>query len=52
MTAWQKHLPTLEWCRANGVTAKGHPLVWPYDAGVPEWLYDMPAGSAETLTQA
>ncbi len=51
-TEWQRALPALEWCRANGITPKGHPLVWPYNAGVPEWLYDMPAGSVETLIQA
>ncbi len=51
-TEWQKLLPVLEWCHANGVTPKGHPLVWPYSAGVPEWLYDMPEGSVETLIKA
>jgi endo-1,4-beta-xylanase len=51
-TEWQAMLPVLEWCRAHGVTAKGHPLVWPYSAGVPEWLYDMPEGSVETLIKA
>jgi endo-1,4-beta-xylanase len=51
-TEWQKMLPVLEWCHANGVTPKGHPLVWPYSAGVPEWLYDMPEGSVEALIQA
>jgi endo-1,4-beta-xylanase len=51
-TEWQKLMPVLEWCRANYVTPKGHPLVWPYSAGVPEWLYDMPEGSVETLIKA
>ncbi|HLO18055.1 MAG TPA: endo-1,4-beta-xylanase, partial [Anaerolineales bacterium] len=51
-TEWEKLMPVLEWCRANGVTPKGHPLVWPYSAGVPEWLYDMPDGSVETLIKA
>ena len=36
-TEWRKMIPVLEWCQANNVTAKGHPLVWPYSAGVPEW---------------
>ncbi|HAA04985.1 MAG TPA: hypothetical protein DCE18_16685 [Syntrophobacteraceae bacterium] len=45
-------LPVLEWCRANGVTPKGHPLVWPYTAGIPEWLYDMPKGTVEPLIKA
>ena len=50
--AWERMLPVLDWCRANGVTAKGHPLVWPYSAGVPEWLYDVPAGEVEPLLKA
>jgi GH35 family endo-1,4-beta-xylanase len=49
---WEQLLPALAWCQANGVTPKGHPLVWPYDAGVPEWLYDMPEGAVEPLIRA
>ncbi len=49
---WQRALPALAWCRANGITPKGHPLVWPYNAGVPEWLYDMPEGSVDALLEA
>jgi GH35 family endo-1,4-beta-xylanase len=51
-TQWQRMIPVLEWCRANGVTPKGHPLVWPYTAGIPEWLYDMPEGTIEPLIRA
>ena len=51
-TQWQRMLPVLEWCRANGVTPKGHPLVWPYTAGIPEWLYDMPEETVEPLIRA
>jgi GH35 family endo-1,4-beta-xylanase len=51
-TEWQRMVPVLEWCRANGVTPKGHPLVWPYSAGVPEWLYDMPADMVEPLIRS
>lgn len=51
-TLWQRLMPVLEWCQANHVTPKGHPLVWPYSAGVPEWLYDMPEEAVETLTKA
>jgi GH35 family endo-1,4-beta-xylanase len=49
---WQPMLPVLEWCRANGVTPKGHPLVWPYSAGIPKWLYEMPAETVESLIRA
>ena len=52
MTEWRRALPALEWCQAHGVTPKGHPLVWPYDAGIPEWLYDMPDGTVEALIKA
>jgi endo-1,4-beta-xylanase len=52
MTEWRRALPALEWCLANGITPKGHPLVWPYDAGVPEWLYDLPDGSTEALIKS
>lgn len=51
-TEWQSLLPVLDWCRANGVTPKGHPLVWPYTGGIPEWLYDMPPESVESLIRA
>jgi endo-1,4-beta-xylanase len=49
---WQRALPTLAWCLSNGITPKGHPLVWPYNAGVPEWLYAMPEGSVDALLEA
>lgn len=52
VTEGHRFLPVLDWCRANDVTPKGHPLVWPYPAGIPEWLYEMPSGSAEVLLQA
>ncbi len=32
----------LSWCRANGITTKGHPLVWAHQAGVPAWLSAYP----------
>jgi len=31
-----------EWCVRNGITCKGHPLVWNHPAGVPAWLPDDP----------
>lgn len=52
ITEGYRFLPVLEWCRANGITPKGHPLVWPYTSGVPEWLYEMPAGAVESLIKA
>ena len=28
----------LEWCRAQGITCKGHPLAWDHPASSPKWL--------------
>jgi GH35 family endo-1,4-beta-xylanase len=49
---WKRLVPALEWCLLNGITPKGHPLVWPYTAGVPLWLYDMPEDAVEPLIKA
>jgi hypothetical protein len=35
---WQKNQAALEWCLANGITVKGHPLGWTGPAGTPKWL--------------
>jgi endo-1,4-beta-xylanase len=52
MPEWHKLAPVLEWCRLNGVTPKGHPLVWPYVGGIPLWLYDVPESAVEPLIEA
>lgn len=31
------------WCRDNGITPKGHPVVWNHHAGAPRWLPAEPA---------
>jgi len=35
---------TVDWGNANGLTVKGHPLFWPVDKAIPDWLkqYDYP----------
>ena len=33
----------LEWTAKQGITCKGHPLVWDHPAGSPRWLPDDPA---------
>ncbi|MBC8035092.1 MAG: endo-1,4-beta-xylanase [Chitinophagaceae bacterium] len=35
---------TVDWGNANGLTVKGHPLFWPVEKAIPEWLkrYDYP----------
>lgn len=33
----------LDWCRAQGITPKGHPLAWDHVASSPRWLPEDPA---------
>ena len=49
---WQKLDAFLDWCRANRLTVKGHPLAWTHPAGTPDWIYNQPPGVADTLLQA
>ena len=51
-TRWADMLPTLEWCRANGITTKGHPLVWATQSGAPPWLAGYSVEEAEELLKA
>lgn len=48
-TGWESLLPTLEWCKANGITAKGHPLVWATSSGAPPWLAGYTVEETEEL---
>lgn len=32
----------VEWCARQGITCKGHPLVWDHPAGSPRWLPEDP----------
>ncbi|OGO04803.1 MAG: hypothetical protein A2Y73_02080 [Chloroflexi bacterium RBG_13_56_8] len=34
---WQTKDALVAWLQENGITAKGHPLLWLYPMGVPEW---------------
>ena len=38
MSEWQRLIPVIEWCKANDITTKGHPLVWTAPSGKPGWL--------------
>ncbi len=49
---WRKLIPVLQWCKENGITAKGHPLAWVEKGGTPTWLYDLPTKLAEELLKA
>lgn len=52
MPGWESMLPTLEWCQANGITTKGHPLVWACSSGTPEWLRQYTVDETEELLKA
>ncbi|MCE5272677.1 endo-1,4-beta-xylanase [bacterium] len=52
MPRWERMQETLEWCRTNGITAKGHPLVWSCDYGRPDWLAQYPPQMIEQFLQA
>jgi GH35 family endo-1,4-beta-xylanase len=51
-TGWERAAAVAQWCRENGITAKGHPLAWTHVAGTPAWLHDLPAEYSRTLLQA
>jgi len=52
MPAWEGALPVIDWCRANGITTKGHPLVWACESGVPQWLRGFTVTETEELLKA
>ncbi len=48
-TQWGRMLPILDWCRANGIKTKGHPLVWATQPGTPSWLREYTENETEEL---
>ena len=52
MPQWPRQAGVIEWALANGITLKGHPLVWTNPAGMPPWLYPLPVETTETLLYA
>jgi len=48
-TMRDKTLDVVQWCLANGITTKGHPLVWTNRSGVPDWLKSNPPDKTEEL---
>jgi endo-1,4-beta-xylanase len=48
-TQWESMLPTINWCKANGITTKGHPLVWATQSGSPQWLTSYTVKETEEL---
>ncbi|MCU0916051.1 MAG: endo-1,4-beta-xylanase [Planctomycetes bacterium] len=48
----EETLAAVKWCTENGITTKGHPLVWTNDSGTPKWLAGLsPEESEERLLQ-
>ena len=44
---WKDMEPVIAWCRANGVTIKGHPLSW--GDTLPPWLSKFPENTLDSL---
>ena len=42
-------LEAVAWCKANGITTKGHPLVWTNPYGVPKWIQQASPEESEKL---
>jgi GH35 family endo-1,4-beta-xylanase len=40
-------LAAVKWCTENGITTKGHPLVWTDQAGTPKWLKELSPDESE-----
>jgi len=40
------------WCRENGITTKGHPLMWTHEVGVPTWLPEDEPDEVKRLMEA
>jgi GH35 family endo-1,4-beta-xylanase len=48
-TGWEDMLEVIDWCKVNGITTKGHPLVWATKSGTPEWLTGYNVSETEEL---
>ena len=48
-TSWEDMLKVIDWCKANGITTKGHPLVWATKSGTPDWLSEYTERESEEL---
>jgi GH35 family endo-1,4-beta-xylanase len=48
-TLWYDMLPVVDWCKVNGITTKGHPLVWATKPGTPDWLQEYSEKETEEL---
>lgn len=49
---WDLIEPALQWCMEQGITCKGHPLIWTHEVGIPGYILDLSPKDAETMLQA
>lgn len=42
---------SLQWLKQAGITAKGHPLVWFHEVGVPDWIKEIPYRQVHKLVR-
>lgn len=52
MPEWKRNQAAIDWCRANGILTKGHPLGWTSPSGTPKWLLQLPPKMAGELYKA
>lgn len=50
-TKRQEIMKVAKWCNENGITTKGHPLVWTHEAGTPKWLTGCSVPESKELLQ-
>ncbi len=50
-TKLQETMAVAKWCNENGITTKGHPLVWTHEAGTPKWLANYSVSESKKLLQ-
>jgi len=48
-TMRERTIEAVQWCRAHGITTKGHPLVWTNPSGLPKWLDGLSPEESEAL---
>lgn len=50
-TKQQEIMEVVKWCNKNGITTKGHPLVWTHEAGTPKWLSNYSTAESKVLLE-
>ncbi len=51
ITRQDKIMEVVQWCKQNGITTKGHPLVWTHEAGTPRWLSEYSTQESKKLLE-